>query len=501
MIAFRKIYHLWLTLLLVCAINGLLIEALGQKRGDSVPPKTAPARASSVGPKRGEAIIEKEEAPGSKVVVKEVRVKPNEGALVLWAVSEAKITLTPLLNEKAGKSVDYDLGQGNKLTLTSLSPGKYQLKIRHPDYNLFTETITVVKGEPTALLPPLVSKYGSIKIVGAPEGVKILLDDKEPGPSNLKSDSEGITLSRVPVGRHKLRISKSQYQDLVKDSLEITPGELEAVAGKLELATVMMTLKSQPGAKVYINNEERGAVQPPDGKINISLLPGSYTVRLVKEGYESWEKKIVISQETGPMAVEAALIPIPESAEGEWNPSFGSKRWFPDPAKTWGFDKTGARVTGAAVKLFATDPNRDFNFYRDFILTFDFQFIEGQSIAWVARAQDQNNYYLLELNGPRENNPKTLIFYLCRDGVCRPMDQKPILDKIDTPGDSFKVTFEAREDRFTTRLSAASNPKLGAEADIIAIFRDKAFSVGGVGFRGKDQTKALIQFVNIRPLK
>src|SRR5205085_1181226 len=137
----------------------------------------------------------------------------------------------------------------------------------------------------------------------------------------------------------------------------------------------------------------------------------------------------------------------------------------------------------------------------DFTLTFDFQFIEGQSVAWVARAQDRNNYYLFELNGPQGSNPKTLIFYLCRDGVCRPQDQKPILEKIDTPGDSFEVTFEAREDKFTTRLSATSNPKPGAVADIIAIFRDKSFSVGGVGFRGKDQIKTLIQFVNIRPLK
>src|ERR1051326_2554284 len=154
----RKISHLLIALLLACAINGLYIEALGQKRGDSVPPK----RESSGGPKRGEAIIEREEAPGPKVVVKEVRVKPDEGALALWAGPGAKVTLT-FLNGKTDKPVDYDLGEGNKLTLTRLSPGKYQLKVRHPDYNLFTETITVVKGEPTALLPPLVSKYGSIK--------------------------------------------------------------------------------------------------------------------------------------------------------------------------------------------------------------------------------------------------------------------------------------------------------------------------------------------------
>src|SRR5437588_2301221 len=104
----RKIYHLFIALLLACAINGLSLEALGQKRGDSMPPKSAPARASSVGPKRGEAIIEREEAPGSKVVVKEVRVKPDEGALVLWAVPGAKVTLA-FLNGKPDKPVDYDL--------------------------------------------------------------------------------------------------------------------------------------------------------------------------------------------------------------------------------------------------------------------------------------------------------------------------------------------------------------------------------------------------------
>src|SRR5206468_1569563 len=105
-------YHLFIPLLFSCAINRPSLAASGEKRGDNVPPK----RESSGGPKRGEAIIEREEAPGSKVVVKEVRVKPDEGALVLWVVPGAKVTLTFILNGKEGKPVDYDLGQGNKLT-------------------------------------------------------------------------------------------------------------------------------------------------------------------------------------------------------------------------------------------------------------------------------------------------------------------------------------------------------------------------------------------------
>ena len=480
---------------LVCAVSGLLVQALGQKRGDVVIPESAPAR-----PKRGEAIIEKEDPaeakPNIEIIVKVVT--PNEGALVLWVVAKATVTLTPLQNMKEGRSRNYNLGEGNRLTIPLISPGKYKIRVSHPDYNPFTETVDVLKGVPTSLavVPLLVSKYGSINVVGAPSGAKLSLDGKEADPANTRSNGETITIDRVPVGRHELKVSKEGYDDLNKP-LEVFPGKPTSLSAKLDPATVTVTFDSEPGAKLYVNNEEKGAVQA-DRKVKVSLLPGLYRVRLTKEGFEDWKKEIRLSLENRTLAESIALTPISASAEGDWTPEYGSKRWTPE-SRNWKFDNTGARITGDAAVLYATEEKREFNFYRDFTLTFHFLF-DGKGAAWVARAGDRNNYYLFELNGPQNANPGTLIFYVCHDGTLKEQDRKKVPGKL-TKDDQFRITLEAHGNQFTVWVYTNSNPTSNNKGNRIGIFQDEVFPIGGVGFRGKSGIEMLLKSFKIEPAR
>jgi PEGA domain len=491
----RGILGLFIASLIACAVGSLPIQSLGQKRGEAVVPGSAPAR-----PKRGEAIIEKEDSPESKPN-KEVKIKvvtSSEGALVLWIVSDATVTLTSLRNKNEGPPRNYDLGQGNKLTIPLISPGRYKISVSHPDYILFTDTITIVKGAPTALavLPLLVSKYGSINVVGAPPGAKILLNGKGLDPANIKLTGEAITIDRVPVGKHQLKISKEGYDDLNKP-LEVFPGKQTPFSAKLDSATVTVIFDSEPGAKLYVNNEEKGTVQA-DRKVKVSLPPGSYQVQLTKDGYEDWKKEIALSLEQRTVAESIPLTPTPESTEGDWTSEYGSKRWT-SGSRNWKFDNTGARINGDAAVLYKTEEKREFNFYRGFTLTIHFQF-DGKGAAWVARAKDRNNYYLFELNGLQSANPGTLIFYIYRDGVPRELDRKKVPGKL-AKDDQFRITLEARGAQFIVWLYTNSNPTSDSKGNKIGIFQDEAFSIGGVGFRGKDGTEMLLKSFNVLTVK
>ena len=491
MMRHRRMLRLFIASLLACAGGCLPVQALGQKRGEAVIPDTAPAR-----PKRGEAIIEKEDPSESKPN-KEVRIKvvtPNEGALVLWIVSEATVTLTPLQNKNEGAPRNYNLGQGNKLTIPLVSPGRYKISVSHPDYNVFIDTITIVKGAPTALavLPLLVSKYGSINVVGAPAGAKILLDGLDLDPASAKSTNDAITIDRVPVGKHQLKVFKEGYDEL-NTPLEVFPGKPTPLSAKVEPAVVTVIFDSEPGAKLYVNNEEKGAAQA-DRKVKVSLLPGSYRVRLTKEGYEDWKKEITLSLQNRTVTESIPLTPIPESAEGDWTPEYGSKRWSSEPGN-WKFDSTGARIKGDSVVLYATEAKREFNFYKSFTLTFHFQF-DGRGAAWVARAKDRNNYYFFELNGPQSANPGALIFYVCRDGVLKEQDRKRVPGKL-VKDDQFRITLEAHGNQFIVWLHTNTNPTSDSRGNRIGIFQDEAFPIGGVGFRGKDGTEMLLKSFNV----
>lgn len=74
-------------------------------------------------------------------------------------------------------------------------------------------------------------------------------------------------------------------------------------------ATGIVSIKSSPeGAVVFINDEEKG-------KTNIdiaNLKPGTYTIGLVKEGFSTWEKEIVVKKEAV-NTIEAVLFPVAPS--------------------------------------------------------------------------------------------------------------------------------------------------------------------------------------------
>ncbi|MGH9854554.1 MAG: carboxypeptidase regulatory-like domain-containing protein [Blastocatellia bacterium] len=486
----------YLSVCCIVLLAGFSNEAVGQKRTDR---KTDDDKPAPRAPKRTDRTIPESERV--KVITKtefvKVPVRPNKGYLSVVAIAAANVTLIPLpANQKKGgaiKGVVKD--EDGSLNLINLLPGEYKITIEHEDYRPFSDTIQV---DPARLgtfvaLNKMVSKYGEIRIGGAPANAKIFLDEAPITSPRLKVENQNAVIPKVPVGKHRLRISKEGYVDLARE-IEVTPREQTFVSAQLELARVTLNLISEPGARVYVENEEKGAI-PSDGNLTIPLAPGPHAVRVSKEGYQEWKKELTLSLVNNPAVERANLIPIPNSAEGDWEPSQGARKWFPQAAG-WRFDTSGALIRGDKLVLFDTESNRDFNTYRDFKLEFDVVFTNGKGVAWVARAKDPNNYYLFEISGLASGKP-AFHFYVCRDGKLEWKDSRSIVEKINKPGDSFHIIFEARGNRFDTKMTVARAPSV--KPHLVGIFQDDTFSYGGIGFRGKDQSESLLQTFFVIP--
>jgi len=488
-----------LALLLIFSIScGLSLQAFGQKRSDRSNRDNTPAPA---GPKRTDRTIPESERV--KVITKtefvKVAIRANKGYLSVVAIPAAIVTLTPLpaTQKKAPVIKETVKDEDGSLNLINFPPGKYKIVIEHPDYDPYSDIIQVDPASPDTFvaLNKMVSKYGAIRIGGAPANAKIFLDDSPIAPSRLTVENQNVVIPKVPVGKHRLKISKDGYADLARE-IDVAPGKQAFVSAQLDLARVTLNLTSEPGARVYVENEER-AIIPSDGDVAIPLAPGRRAVRVSKEGYQEWKKELTLSLANNPVVERANLIPIPNSAEGDWQPALGPRKWFPQAAG-WRFDASGALIRGDKLALFDTESSRDFNTYRDFKLEFDVVFTNGKGAAWVARAKDSGNYYLFEISGPRSGKP-VFNFYVCQDGKLELKDSRPIVEKIDKPGDSFHIIFEARGGRFDTRMTIASAPS--AKPHLIGISQDDSLSYGGVGFRGKDQSESLLQTFFVIPLR
>ena len=487
----------YLSVCCIVLLAGFYNEAVGQKRTDRKPGEDKPAPRA---PKRTDRTIPESERV--KVITKpefiKVLVRPNKGYLSIVAKSAASVTLTPLVDGPKKGSVIKEIikGEDGSLNLINLLPGKYQLVIEHPDYHPYSDTVQVDPARPETFVAfnKMVSKYGEIRIDGAPANAKIFLDEAPITSPRLRMENQNAVIPKVAVGKHRLRISKEGYVDLARE-IEVTPGEQIFVSAQLDLAMVMLNLSSEPGARVYVENEEKTTI-PSGGNVAISLAPGRYAVRVSKDGYEEWKKEVTLSLANDPWVERASLIPIPNSAEGNWDSSQGARKWF-HQATGLRFDTSGALIRGDKLVLFDTEANRDFNIYRDFKLEFDVVFANGKGVAWVARAKDPNNYYLFEISGLASGKP-TFHFYVCQNGKLEWKNSFPIVDeKINKPGDSFHIIFEARGNRFDTKMTIASAPSVNPH--LIGIFQDDLFSYGGIGFRGKDQIEALLKSFFVDP--
>src|SRR5262249_25174459 len=243
-----------------------------------------------------------------------------------------------------------------------LLPGKYNIVIEHKDYHPYSNAVQVDPARPETFVAinKMVSKYGAISIGGAPTNAKFFLDDSSIASSSLTLENQSIVITRVPVGKHSLRISKEGFVDFARE-IEVLPGRPTFIAAQLDLARVTLRLSSQPGARVYVGSEEKATI-PSDSNVTISLAPGRHTVRVLKDGYHEWSKELTLSLTNNPVTERVELTPIPNSAEGDWQPPLGPRKWHPRPA-AWKFDASGALIKGDQLVLFDTESVRDFNTY------------------------------------------------------------------------------------------------------------------------------------------
>lgn len=195
-------------------------------------------------------------------------------------------------------SLDYHLleqGTGNLMVTTS-QPGaqvflngefigqtplekKYIMASSHSllvikdGYKSITENFTITKGENFELDFKLVSVWGILKIFTEPKQSLIYLDGKYlgRGPGIFKN---------IQVGPHRIRITHRNFRDWTGE-FNLKADEEKTIRIKLEPLHANLSIHSNPSASyVYIKGEKVGKTP-----LKLPLIPGSYSIRLEKEGY------------------------------------------------------------------------------------------------------------------------------------------------------------------------------------------------------------------------
>jgi len=199
-----------------------------------------------------------------------------------------------LATEPAGSDISLDgvsLGKTPRLITSLDAKGAYRLLVQKPGYQSRIVEVKFSGRTPLVKNESLVIDSGVIEVTSEPAGAEVTVNGHPRGKTPVKVEG-------VPKGRATVSLKKNGFAEESRE-LSIVAGESQTLSVKLNGLPGSMSLTSVPdGARFYVNDK-------PEGKGPISLTgltPGSYTIRVEKEGFATATKTVTL--ENGGSIVE-----------------------------------------------------------------------------------------------------------------------------------------------------------------------------------------------------
>jgi uncharacterized caspase-like protein len=414
--------------------------------------------------------------------------KPSKGVLLV-------LTNTPTANVIV-KSRDGALKplQGQSVGgrfRAELPPGMYDIEVSAAKYSPSKKES--VKLENDAVEPvniSLVPLVGSIQIGPVEPNATVLIDDQKPASVSVKNDEKLIELTEIPAGRHRLKVIQPNQNEWTRD-IEVEGGRTKYIATEFKAALVNLTVKTEPEAEVYIDDNYGGRANEK-GELRVSnLAPGQHKILAKKNEYQPVEKSQTFSAGAAEMRLALARTVFSPEFVDEFTGGLGL--W--DAPKTWQASPGKLRVQGGGIGLI-----KDTRF-KDFRMEFDIVFGNGKGAVWVLRAQDENTYYLFQLSGPNAASPNIFRSFICQKGQePKPLKLFRVPENLGVPGDKFHIIVEANGPEIKHYIQVKSNPK-ATQPQPFSVTTDSTFSYGRIGFGSLDGEDFIVQFVGIIPAK
>ena len=194
------------------------------------------------------------------------------------------------------------LQQKTPYTLTSLSPGNYELTVILGS-NKATESIKLEEGESRSIMIPLsASSTNSLEISSDPSGASVWINQKDTGKKTP------TTIEGLNSGIHEIELRLAGFENF---SAQInvsgkTPFSAKLVPSRDDFGTVQIT-STPTSSLVYINKQSYGLTPQ-----SIKLPPGTYELVIEKDGYNRFTQSFTLSANQN-LTIQANLVAKPSS--------------------------------------------------------------------------------------------------------------------------------------------------------------------------------------------
>ncbi len=231
-----------------------------------------------------------EEAPREKPDPTE----PESKAAVIADTGTLEVTSIP---EGAEVLIGDEKKGVTPLTL-ELAVGTHALSVVHPNYEQKRENIRIETGKTLAKEYLLDPKTGyALEVTSEPSGARVYIDGTYRGTTPVRN----LELEKS-TGTLRVRKDGYGYKD-VQLNLSSGPNRQHV---RLEQQTFRLTIGSDPeGAQVFLGGRELGTTP-----VTRSLSPGTYQIRITKEGYQTQDVSIQLDKDLEKSYTLAAAVPV-----------------------------------------------------------------------------------------------------------------------------------------------------------------------------------------------
>ena len=165
----------------------------------------------------------------------------------------------------------------------NLFPKPYKVRVGKEGYEDWEREVDVQAEKKVEVYAQLKEKEGTLEVQSAPMGAKVWLNGKEMGTTPL-------SLS-VKAGQYLIRVFRDGYE-VHEEWVQAAVGR-KVVAVSLKRILGDLTVQADPpGAIIYLDGKVAGT-GTFEGK---GLTPKVYRVRVAREGYEDWERDVLVEE-------------------------------------------------------------------------------------------------------------------------------------------------------------------------------------------------------------
>ncbi len=204
-----------------------------------------------------------------------VELTPNFGRLMID--SEPSGALVYINDQQRGMT---------PLEIPRFNAGQYRMRLVKQLYYEEADTFRIEPGGQHVQTYSLRPQFGSLRVTSTPSGADVELDGARIGTTPLTKD-------QVFSGTHTVRVSLENYYPQERQ-VTVRDGERSSMDFPLSSSVGFLVVTSEPaGATVSVVETGRRLGTTP--LRDVALDPGTYTLRLELEDYETYERTIPVS--------------------------------------------------------------------------------------------------------------------------------------------------------------------------------------------------------------